>query len=129
MFEQIIEEIKKYDTIIIHRHSKPDGDALGAQIGLKHIIKDNFPEKEVWMVGDEAKRYAFMDDSIMDDIPDEIYVKMALKDVRIVYRRECMRGDTVTVKTFLSETEKGKTVDSFLYEGDAVVAQVITEWT
>lgn len=65
---------------------------------------------------------------VMDDIPDEIYVNMALKDVRIVYRKECMRGDTVTVKTFARDTDTGKTVDSFLYEGDTVVAQVITEW-
>ena len=73
MFEQIIEEIKKYDTIIIHRHSKPDGDALGAQIGLKHIIKDNFPEKTVYVVGDSSRRYGFMDDSVMDEISDEVY--------------------------------------------------------
>ena len=46
MFEAIIELIKKHDTIIIHRHSNPDGDALGSQIGLKHILKENFPEKE-----------------------------------------------------------------------------------
>ena len=47
MFEKVLEEIKKYSTVIIHRHSTPDGDALGSQIGLKHIIKDNFPEKNV----------------------------------------------------------------------------------
>ena len=32
MFEKILEEIKKYEKIIIHRHSNPDGDALGSQI-------------------------------------------------------------------------------------------------
>ena len=66
---------------------------------------------------------------VMDDIPDEIYADMALKDIRIVYRKECMRGDTVTVKTFVQETEEGKTVETFLYEGETVVAQVITLWT
>ena len=65
---------------------------------------------------------------VMDDIPDEIYADMALKDIRIVYRKECMRGDTVTVKTFVQETEEGKTVETFLYEGETVVAQVITLW-
>lgn len=65
---------------------------------------------------------------VMDDIPDAIYEDMALRDVRIVYRKECMRGDTVTVKTFLRDTEEGKTVDSFLYEGETIVAQIITEW-
>ncbi len=73
MWTNILEEIKKYDTVIIHRHTNPDGDALGSQIGLKYIIKDNFPEKQVYTVGDGAKRYAFMDGSVMDEIPDEAY--------------------------------------------------------
>ena len=73
MFEPIIEQIRKYDTIIIHRHNNPDGDALGSQVGLKHIIKDSFPEKTVYVVGDASRRYAFMDDSAMDTIGDEVY--------------------------------------------------------
>ena len=73
MFEQVLVEIKKYDRIIIHRHSSPDGDALGSQIGLKHILQDNFPSKEIYVVGDDAKRYSFMDGSIMDVIDDSLY--------------------------------------------------------
>ena len=73
MFEQVLTEIKNYKTIIIHRHSSPDGDALGSQIGLKHIIKDNFPAKTVYVVGDGAKRYSFMDGSTMDEIADSEY--------------------------------------------------------
>lgn len=73
MFEQVLSAIQSFDRIIIHRHKNPDGDALGSQIGLKHILKENFPEKEVYMVGDRAGRYAFMDDSVMDEIPDELY--------------------------------------------------------
>ena len=73
MFEQIIQAIKDYQTIIIHRHSSPDGDALGCQIGLKNLIQDNFPEKKVYAVGDGAKRYSFMDGSQMDEIADSVY--------------------------------------------------------
>ena len=73
MFTKILQTIEKYDTIIIHRHSSPDGDALGSQIGLKNIIKDNFPEKKVYAVGDGAKRFAFMDGSVMDEIEDSVY--------------------------------------------------------
>ena len=40
MFEAVIGEIKKYGRIIIHRHTNPDGDAIGSQVGLKHIIKE-----------------------------------------------------------------------------------------
>lgn len=73
MFEQVLEKIKKYDTIIIHRHKNPDGDALGSQIGLKNIILESFPEKKVYAVGDSSKRFNFMEGSVMDDIPDGIY--------------------------------------------------------
>lgn len=73
MFTQILQAIQEYPRIIIHRHSSPDGDAMGSQIGLLNIIKDNFPEKQVYAVGDEAKRYAFMDGSVMDDVPDSAY--------------------------------------------------------
>ena len=73
MFDKILDLIKKYPIIIIHRHKNPDGDALGSQIGLKHIIKGNFPEKRVLVVGDPAKRYGFMEDSVMDEVADEDY--------------------------------------------------------
>lgn len=43
--EQILEQIKRYDTIIIHRHQRPDPDAFGSQLGLKEILKASFPEK------------------------------------------------------------------------------------
>ena len=73
MFESIRSLIEQYDTIIIHRHSKPDGDAIGSQIGLKNLIKDNFPEKRVLAVGDAAGRYAFVKDSTPDEVADEDY--------------------------------------------------------
>ena len=73
MFNQVLDLIKKYDTIIIHRHSNPDGDALGSQIGLKNIIKLNFPQKTVYTVGDSSVRFGFMEDSETEEISDETY--------------------------------------------------------
>lgn len=73
MFQTILESIKSYPRIIIHRHQKPDGDALGSQLGLWHIIKDTYPDKEVYAVGDMTPRYAFMADRPMDEIPDSYY--------------------------------------------------------
>ena len=73
MFEKILEQIKAYDTIILHRHTNPDGDAIGAQVGLKHILMHNFPEKRIYAVGDPAGHYSFMDDSVMDEIDDSVY--------------------------------------------------------
>ena len=73
MFEQILQLIRQHDRIIIHRHSSPDGDAIGSQVGLKHLLRHNFPEKEIYAVGDDARHYSFMDDSTMDTVPDEAY--------------------------------------------------------
>lgn len=73
MFEQFLKEIRSFDRIIIHRHLIPDGDALGSQIGLKHILLKNFPGKEVYAVGDEAGRYSFMEGAVMDTVPDSFY--------------------------------------------------------
>ena len=73
MFEAVLDCIKNYDTIIIHRHSRPDGDAMGSQIGMKNIILENFPDKTVYMVGDETKFFNFLPDSAMDEIDDSAY--------------------------------------------------------
>ena len=73
MFDPILQAISEFQTIIIHRHSRPDGDALGSQIGLKHLILENFPGKTVFCVGDEAGFYSFMADTIMDEIPDSAW--------------------------------------------------------
>ena len=73
MFEKILHLIKEYDTIVIHRHSSPDGDAIGSQVGLKHIITHNFPNKTVYMVGDHPKHYSFVEGSTMDEIQDSVY--------------------------------------------------------
>ena len=70
---EALELLKKYDTVIIHRHTNPDGDAMGSQIGLKNLLLENFPEKKVYAVGDSAGRFSFMDGSVMDEIPDETY--------------------------------------------------------
>src|SRR5699024_12639766 len=49
--KQILIEIKKWDKIIIHRHERPDADALGAQGGLAELIRTSFPEIEVFTAG------------------------------------------------------------------------------
>ena len=73
MFEAIKKLIEKYPKIIIHRHKNPDGDALGAQIGLKRILMENYPEKQILAVGDMTPRYAFMETLPLDEIEDSAY--------------------------------------------------------
>ena len=73
MYEALLSKIKEYPTIILHRHTKPDGDALGSQIGLCALLKENFPEKRIYMVGDAAGTYSFLEGAVMDDLPDEAF--------------------------------------------------------
>lgn len=65
--------IDKYDTIIIHRHKNPDGDAIGSQTGLKLTLQHNFPQKKIYAVGDDPKRYGFVEGSAPDEIGDSVY--------------------------------------------------------
>ena len=73
MFEEALSLIESFDTIIIHRHKNPDGDAIGSQTGLFNIIKTNYPKKSVHMVGDESGRYAFIAGRSMEEIPDSVF--------------------------------------------------------
>ena len=44
--------IRQYNRVAIFRHVMPDFDALGTQMGLYYFLKDNFPEKEIKVLGD-----------------------------------------------------------------------------
>ncbi len=43
--------IEKYETIVIYRHIRPDYDAYGSQLGLKYLLQDNYPEKNIYTYG------------------------------------------------------------------------------
>lgn len=51
-YARVLSAIKRYDKIAIFRHIMPDFDALGTQFGLMTWIKDNFPNKDVKVLGD-----------------------------------------------------------------------------
>ena len=70
MLEKIKKLVDKYNTIIIHRHYNPDGDAYGAQMGLKRILEVNYPDKKIYAVGDTNK-FSFVGE--VDEIEDEVY--------------------------------------------------------
>ncbi|MFZ3590704.1 DHH family phosphoesterase [Bacillus sp. DJP31] len=71
MKEQIIDAIEQFDTIIIHRHVRPDPDAYGSQCGLAEILKASYPKKEIYVVGKEEKSFTFL--HTLDMVSDEQY--------------------------------------------------------
>lgn len=71
MFDKIMSLIKKYDTIIIHRHYNPDGDAYGAQMGLKRMLELTYPYKNIYAVGDE-NNFSYL--GAVDHISDEVFI-------------------------------------------------------
>ncbi|MDQ0255036.1 phosphoesterase RecJ-like protein [Evansella vedderi] len=71
MKDIIFEKIKQYDSIIIHRHVRPDPDALGSQGGLKEVIKGHFPDKKVYIVGERDDSLSFLVE--MDEVGDAVF--------------------------------------------------------
>lgn len=47
---ELLEKIKQYRKIIISRHLRPDGDAVGSTLGLQRMLKLTYPEKEVLVI-------------------------------------------------------------------------------
>ena len=69
--KEILAEIKKWNTIIIHRHERPDPDALGSQNGLAEIIQATFPEKKVFTAGENNFSLEYM--KLMQEPTDADY--------------------------------------------------------
>ena len=57
IMEKILQKIKEYNRIIIFRHFRPDGDAVGSTKGLQEILKLTYPEKEIYLANDDFAQY------------------------------------------------------------------------
>ena len=70
--QKILDKIKEYQRIIIFRHFRPDGDAMGSTMGLAAILRLTYPEKEIYLQNCDSSAYlAFMggeDEPIADDV-------------------------------------------------------------
>ncbi|WP_353854959.1 bifunctional oligoribonuclease/PAP phosphatase NrnA [Bacillus sp. Bos-x628] len=71
MKKELIRTISLYDTIIIHRHVRPDPDAYGSQCGLTEILRCTFPEKNIYATGMKEPSLSFLYE--LDVVPDEAY--------------------------------------------------------
>lgn len=73
MFKEMLEKIKKADTIYIYRHVASDYDALGSQYGLAQIILDNYCNKNVICLGKDN---------------EELYRQMNIKSNDICFEKK-----------------------------------------
>ena len=71
--QQIFEKIKAYKRIILFRHQRPDGDAVGATKGLHQILKDSFPEKEVYLLNTDYSDYVSFLGKEDEEIDEDLY--------------------------------------------------------
>lgn len=73
VMQSILDKIKEYNRIIIFRHKRPDGDAVGSTKGLAGILRESFPEKEIYLINSDYAEYVkFLGDEDKD-IDDALY--------------------------------------------------------
>lgn len=66
--QEILKLITDAPNIIVLRHQHPDPDALGSQLGLREILKNSYPEKNIKVGGtnDSSLRWLGKMDQISD---------------------------------------------------------------
>ncbi|MBQ8627558.1 MAG: bifunctional oligoribonuclease/PAP phosphatase NrnA [Agathobacter sp.] len=71
IMEKILQKIKEYDRILIFRHFRPDGDAVGSTKGLQEILRITYPEKEILLVNEDYAKYLEFLGPEDGEIPEE----------------------------------------------------------
>ena len=71
--QTILNKIREYDRILLFRHFRPDGDAVGSTKGLQAIIKATWPEKEVYHVNEDFANYLKFMGPENDPVPEELF--------------------------------------------------------
>ena len=70
--QTILNKIKEYDSIVIFRHKRPDGDAVGSTNGLAEIIRASFKDKQIYIANLDTSDYLSFLDTKEDEVSDEV---------------------------------------------------------
>jgi len=104
-------KIKEYETIIILPHGRPDGDCIGTSMGLKDMLINTYPEKSVYVSGEETDYVKFLGRT--DTVEDETFknalviaVDTSGKD-RIADQRYDMGDFLIKIDHHINETPYG----------------------
>ena len=71
--QRILDKIKANDKIIIFRHFRPDGDAIGSTKGLARILRLTYPEKKIYLQNADFSNYLAFLGGEEELLPDEEY--------------------------------------------------------
>lgn len=110
MVEKVLNAIDKFQTIIIHRHVRPDPDAYGSQCGLGELLTASYPEKNIYVVGKEEESLNFL--KRLDTIPDEYY-EDALVIVCDTANKERICDERYKLGKFLIKIDHHPNVDQY----------------
>src|SRR5690554_1039045 len=110
MLKKIYEKIKECNSIVILRHVRPDPDAIGSQAGLKEIILQHFPEKKVYITGEDEESLQFL--TKMDKVSDTIF-KRSLIIVCDTANRERIDDDRYTMGNYTIKIDHHPIVDEY----------------
>lgn len=69
----ILDKIKEYERILVFRHFRPDGDAVGSSMGLATLLKNTYPEKKIFVQNADFSDYLAFLGKEDELLPDEAY--------------------------------------------------------
>ena len=70
---KILDKIEEYDRIILFRHFRPDGDAVGSTKGMQAMLRATYPEKEILLLNSDYSDYVAFLGGEDEPIADELY--------------------------------------------------------
>ena len=73
LMRDVLDKIKQYDKIVIFRHKRPDGDAVGSTKGLRDVLRATYPDKDIRVINNDFADYvAFLGEEDSPQ-PDEFF--------------------------------------------------------
>ena len=73
--QAILQKIKEYDSIMIFRHIRNDGDCVGASKGLQAILRATYPEKAIYLIDSDLSQFLAFLGPEDEEVADEVYEK------------------------------------------------------
>ena len=67
----LIDLIEQHSTIVLFRHVFPDMDALGSQLGFSLWLKNRYPQKQIYCLGQNnslSNKLGFQMDEVTEDV-------------------------------------------------------------